>query len=100
MPSILIQLTQGLRESYHICIAVEIVTDCWGAFHLQMVTVGIDNIHYSLDHLFLPDPAPDEYTLGVVSVHPDFDSAKIVDSEVLLLHLETSILLGYLVETD
>ena len=98
LSDIALQLPEGFLESQHVCIPIEVVSDCRPPFQPVQIAVGVNDVHYALDHVLLADPSTGYEAPGVVPVHPDLNDPLLVDPYVLLLHLEAPVALGYEVE--
>lgn len=52
------------------------------------ITIFINNVNNTLDHLFLGDLVSDGGAVGKIFAEPNFDHTSFVDSDIRLLHFK------------
>jgi len=82
-----LQLSFGICEIQAIGVAIQVVFDVSDILNIR-VTIFINNVYNSLDHLLLRNFVSYGGAVGKIFAEPNFDNSSFVDSDVGLLHLK------------
>lgn len=82
-----LQLSFGLYKVQHISIAIKVLFDI-RYFLCIRITIFINNIYYTLNHLLLSDLVAYNRTVCKIFAQPNFYYSSLIDTNVWLLHFK------------